>query len=776
MCKIPFGAEETKNVKVKLGIYGAWDCYCLFTPALLCAPLYVWKYNFSIKKMISPQLSSSCASSHTNSILTFPVHRRLSCLILTSTVSKRHKHSAAAPALHSLFCYCLCSMATLSSNTHPPHVSIYLLFLSLLLTSYVTAKPFKYLNYSQIRLRLSQLAADHPTLIRVYSAQDRFSLPHVGNCSEQSYETSPPQSTPCSIWVVELSNFSTLPDNPTRPELLISGELHGDEVVGPHVTLAFLEYMASKYSSDPFVRRMVDTRHTTVIPMTNAVGFFKGERVERQEGTPPLSLDPNRDFGFSQRPEKCMQTVTARALNELFRSHLFRVLVTFHGGTNAIGYEWGDLSHCNSSVCSPAPDTHIMKALGDRMSRNAGSAGEFEISYPVGDMGKLVYPVDGGLEDWAYGASWEKAAISCSPSTLNGYPRERTSIDHSTKRCVTFLVETSRDKKPIEHHLGSDDDILSRGSSSDGHVPRNVRLLMSVIDSVEPYVVLTDEVSIDDNSHPVVSWFVSGAFLVDGTMLQWSTINGTHYGMGNVMNGTAGAIVAGGKPTRFSSTLSDGFPNSSVPLYFRIAYSVDSGLAKKPETGAPDVSPQSHLMGSRASTGWNYSVGDKKLQGRKVFFSETVKLGLSSSGDIQKTTVPEATWGMLGEGNLFSEPDESLYEALIWRSKESGHSVNDEIVAAFGPSSLSARATVLTGIGGIMGILAVAFAIYLLIRRRRSRRDRISNGTVLHFTLGEEDEEERRCLAPENSNQVSVYEGEEVLSVSGVQRNEGLVH
>ena len=27
--------------------------------------------------------------------------------------------------------------------------------------------------------------------------------------------------------------------------------------------------------------------------------------------------------------------------------------------------------------------------------------------YIVGDISKTIYPVNGGLEDWAYGASWD---------------------------------------------------------------------------------------------------------------------------------------------------------------------------------------------------------------------------------------------------------------------------------------------------------------------------------------------------------------------------------
>ena len=52
--------------------------------------------------------------------------------------------------------------------------------------------------------------------------------------------------------------------------------------------------------------------------------------------------------------------------------------------------------------------------------------------YVLGDMSSTVYPVGGGMEDWAYGAGWDNrdkdaAMNKCTPFT---YPLE-SSIDLS---------------------------------------------------------------------------------------------------------------------------------------------------------------------------------------------------------------------------------------------------------------------------------------------------------------------------------------------------------
>jgi hypothetical protein len=82
------------------------------------------------------------------------------------------------------------------------------------------------------------------------------------------------------------------------------------------------ESLAARVSQ---VRRLVDTRTVLISPMTNAVGSAQRTRTE-------LGIDPNRDFPFDQSPRACMQTVTARTVNELYRSHLLQLVITFHGG------------------------------------------------------------------------------------------------------------------------------------------------------------------------------------------------------------------------------------------------------------------------------------------------------------------------------------------------------------------------------------------------------------------------------------------------------------
>ncbi|KAI0561519.1 Zinc carboxypeptidase [Gracilaria domingensis] len=645
-----------------------------------------------------------------------------------------------------------------------PRTLVFLL-LSLLCVSSSYAERFKYLSYNELHERLVNLADKYPALIRLYSAQDRFSLPHVGNCTDRRSENSANEEL-CTIWVVELSNFETLPNDPERPEMLISGEVHGDEVIGPHVTLAFLQYMVENYDTNVFVRRMVDTRLVTVVPMANAIGFYSNEREENQIDSGD-SFDPNRDFGFNQDAKYCMLTVAGRALNELFRVHLFRLLITFHGGTNVIGYEWGDNSHCNGRDCKPAPDTKVMAALAERMKENAGPAGQYEDAYITGNMGKTVYPVNGGLEDWAYGASWAREATQCNPFTLGGYPAEKTRIDDTTKRCVTYLVETAKDKHPPEETLGDSTDMMRKGAPGDGHIPRNVRLLLTAIDSIEPYIFI-DDIDQDGGGSVEVSWRISGAFQVDGTVLQWSNQDGEVAGISRVQGGVAGAPIVGGRGTVFSQELPESVFSNKEPLFVRVVSIVDRNFSTQPYGSSPDVSPQSHLMGSRASTKWSYTVGKRHVRGRIVFSSSTRMIERSATGSIRTAEYTNFTWGSRSR-QPNADSDIELCHAIMGKFGMDGTDSCGALVVATGSGGRTSSGTgsILAAVGGVVAILGVGFALFIFIRLRRGRASKAGNAAFM--IADEEDEEERRALSSAEENANDYIAPEEVITSSTVR-------
>ena len=108
-----------------------------------------------------------------------------------------------------------------------------------------------------------------------------------------------------------------------------------------------------------------------------------------------------------------------------------------------------------------------------------------------------MYAVPGGMEDWAYAGSWDTAAVKpCTPTTNGGYPTAQTVYNGAQLRAFNVLIETWDAKKPVESELGSWDwptaaSALTVEGPGDGHVPRNARLVLAVLDCAAPYVHVT---------------------------------------------------------------------------------------------------------------------------------------------------------------------------------------------------------------------------------------------------------------------------------------------
>lgn len=164
-----------------------------------------------------------------------------------------------------------------------------------------------------------------------------------------------------------------------------------------------------------WLARLVSTRRIVIVPSANSLGYFRDVRHEGESD----ELDPNRDFPYDlSDPNMCMRTIAGRTMNELFRQHIFQMGITFHGGMEAVAYEWGapsyqlpDAPKHKASELNPVPSyaapdsisqkqmSHIYSSYGGKFIKNGGD------QYPVGTMNELVYPVEGGMEDFSYAGS-----------------------------------------------------------------------------------------------------------------------------------------------------------------------------------------------------------------------------------------------------------------------------------------------------------------------------------------------------------------------------------
>lgn len=113
-------------------------------------------------------------------------------------------------------------------------------------------------------------------------------------------------------------------------------------------------------------------RDTLIIPTANCIGYINCQRNENK-------VDPNRDFPYSRPDNRCMLSTTAKLFHYIMAQNLIQMVVTFHGGMVAIGYEWGSKNHMAPN--DKSPDDVSNKEIGALM-RSFGGSFRNEKLYP----------------------------------------------------------------------------------------------------------------------------------------------------------------------------------------------------------------------------------------------------------------------------------------------------------------------------------------------------------------------------------------------------------
>ncbi|MEO0424474.1 MAG: M14 family metallopeptidase [Pseudomonadota bacterium] len=362
-----------------------------------------------------------------------------------------------------------------------------------LLSASALATPFTYRDFDQVQADLEALAQQYPELTRLSTAQDDYGLP-----TDDRFEH----------FILRITNESTGFD---KPEMLIVGTQHGDEVVGVEVAIETARLLLESYGSDPWLTALVDEREIYFMPLANPQGFTEGRRSSPgAEGSEDMNRDHiyDRACNFFCDDDIPLSTVGGRAIWELSRRHAFRVMLDYHGGIELIIHPWGTPIHRQNTE---SPDERAANALGNLMSEYGGP---FRGFYPVGTSNDLLGAVIGPLDDSSYAPGWDPANADAQ------FPNDAA-------RAISYTVEISNQKRPAENLLGGDADLLTPGGAEDGYIPKNVRIALAAIDLTDPFVEWTnrDQVptSVEVGESFEVRWQVRGCFDIDDTRVRWGT-------------------------------------------------------------------------------------------------------------------------------------------------------------------------------------------------------------------------------------------------------------
>ena len=385
----------------------------------------------------------------------------------------------------------------------------------------LTENLYKHYDYDHIFQEFIELSKTCSNYIKIDTAQSRYNLDSVNFCGKNK---------PCLNLIVFLTDFDSYTLD--RPTYYITASIHGDEVIGSSSLVEFAKYFCNSYNKkkNSLYHNILKTKLIVMTPMVNAYGYYHKKRDDliyiKSKGT-FQNEDPNRDFPYYNSKDKiknCMNTLSARTINEIFNEFIISGCITFHGGDNVLSYPWGNYVHIKKEnslrISTESPDFNAFKNIGKIMVKFSSSEKNKNNNIPnygFGDMTSTVYPLDGALEDWAYGG-WEKFESdgknninpikSCRPNSFNTeYNMLWNSINNNNEynddyklRCIIYLAEASFKKIPDEKYYGINDfdlegntrDIFDFYQTKDfyGHVPRNMRLVYSGVDLISASIYL----------------------------------------------------------------------------------------------------------------------------------------------------------------------------------------------------------------------------------------------------------------------------------------------
>ena len=203
------------------------------------------------------------------------------------------------------------------------------------------------------------------------------------------------------ILALKISNKVDL-DNTTKPEVLCTATMHGDEGICATTALSFCNHLLSNYGTDNRINRLLDSIEFWVIPIANPDGMYKGGNSTISESTRSngSGTDLNRNFPKVSGGGNTLQPET-KAMMEFFGKHHFSMSTNLHGGNECFNYPWDTWSRQTA-------DNDWWRLVGAAYRDTAqyyGSSGYFDdgCSNSANGLtnGYAWYSISGGQQDWA---------------------------------------------------------------------------------------------------------------------------------------------------------------------------------------------------------------------------------------------------------------------------------------------------------------------------------------------------------------------------------------
>ena len=131
----------------------------------------------------------------------------------------------------------------------------------------------------------------------------------------------------------------------SEPQVFLSGQIHGDELIGGILLLRLIDYILSQYNKNQQITDLINNLQIFINPYANPDGTYKNDNSTMLNATRNNAndVDLNRNFpridGIETQIEPEIQAMIDYADN-----HHFVLSLNTHSGAEVVNYPWDDIA------------------------------------------------------------------------------------------------------------------------------------------------------------------------------------------------------------------------------------------------------------------------------------------------------------------------------------------------------------------------------------------------------------------------------------------------
>lgn len=199
-----------------------------------------------------------------------------------------------------------------------------------------------------------------------------------------------------------------------RPSFILDAQHHAREVMTPEIARDMIDYLTSRYATDPQVQRWLDNINIYVVGSANPDGamyVFQNDNMWRKNRRPNCAVDINRNYPFAwascngssgdcsdetnRGTEPGSEPETGGMLQLVSMAHPFFTL-SYHTYGEYLMYPYG----CTNPD-EMAAFNEVASALNNILQNDSGQT-PFAVPSRLGPIWSAIYRVDGGSIDTQY--------------------------------------------------------------------------------------------------------------------------------------------------------------------------------------------------------------------------------------------------------------------------------------------------------------------------------------------------------------------------------------